>query len=76
MNDDAQPIDRGSDGNYDSPCVRVCIVDGQSGYCLGCGRTLAEVSRWTRYTRDERSRILAQLPLRLEQSFPPAPAEK
>jgi predicted Fe-S protein YdhL (DUF1289 family) len=27
-----------------TPCVNVCIVDGESGLCLGCQRTLAEVA--------------------------------
>ena len=27
-----------------TPCVKVCAVDGASGYCLGCRRTLAEIA--------------------------------
>jgi hypothetical protein len=50
--------------NYDSPCVHTCVVDQVSGFCRGCGRTLREISYWTRYTREERQRILELLPLR------------
>ena len=50
--------------NYDSPCVRTCVIDQQSKFCVGCGRTLHEISYWTRYTREERQRILQQLPAR------------
>ncbi|ALL13569.1 DUF1289 domain-containing protein [Caulobacter henricii] len=47
-----------------SPCIKVCAVDGQSGYCLGCRRTLPEIASWARKSDDERSAILAELPSR------------
>jgi hypothetical protein len=47
-----------------TPCVKVCIVDGESGLCLGCQRTLAEVANWARYSDDERAAIMAELPPR------------
>lgn len=47
-----------------SPCVKVCIVDGESGLCLGCLRTLPEIARWTGYTDSERAAITAALPAR------------
>jgi predicted Fe-S protein YdhL (DUF1289 family) len=51
--------------DYDSPCVHACVVDQQTKFCVGCGRTLHEISYWTRYTREERQGILRQLPARL-----------
>jgi predicted Fe-S protein YdhL (DUF1289 family) len=45
-----------------SPCVRVCIVDGESGLCLGCFRTLKEVAGWSACSDHERSAIMAELP--------------
>ena len=45
-----------------TPCVQVCIVDGQSGLCLGCFRTLAEIGGWSRFTDDERASLIAELP--------------
>ena len=56
--------DSKSEYDYESPCVRTCVVDQVSGYCRGCGRTLREISYWTRYTPEERHRILEQLPAR------------
>jgi uncharacterized protein len=47
-----------------TPCVQVCVVDGESGLCLGCHRTLAEVASWSKLTDDERARIMAALPAR------------
>ena len=29
-----------------TPCVMVCAVDGESGLCLGCFRTLKEIAGW------------------------------
>ncbi|MDY6924000.1 MAG: DUF1289 domain-containing protein [Pseudomonadota bacterium] len=45
-----------------TPCVQVCIVDGASGLCLGCWRTLSEIGGWSRFTDAERAAIMAALP--------------
>ena len=29
-----------------SPCMKICIFDQESGYCLGCSRTAEEVEKW------------------------------
>ena len=47
-----------------TPCIKVCVVDGESGLCLGCFRTLAEVAGWARLTDTERDRLMAELPSR------------
>jgi predicted Fe-S protein YdhL (DUF1289 family) len=47
-----------------TPCVKVCIVDGASGLCLGCWRTLAEIGGWSGLSDAERERIMAELPER------------
>lgn len=47
-----------------TPCVKVCAVDGRSGFCLGCRRTLAEIAGWARLSDEERSAIMADLPHR------------
>jgi len=50
----------------ETPCLKVCIVDPQSGRCIGCARTLAEIAGWTAYSEAERARIMAELPRRAE----------
>lgn len=45
-----------------TPCIKVCVVDGESGLCLGCYRKLNEVAAWSRLDDAERDRILAELP--------------
>ena len=47
-----------------TPCVQVCVVDGASGLCLGCFRTLGEVAGWSRLDDGARATIMADLPRR------------
>jgi predicted Fe-S protein YdhL (DUF1289 family) len=49
-----------------TPCVKVCVVDGQSSHCLGCGRSLGEIARWARYSDRERDEVMALLPARID----------
>ncbi|WP_421859359.1 DUF1289 domain-containing protein [Oricola sp.] len=50
----------------ESPCILVCSIDEQTGYCFGCGRTRDEIGAWTLYTPEERRTIMDALPARLE----------
>ena len=50
-----------------SPCVKVCAVDGQRGFCLGCGRTLPEIAGWGSMTDKQRDDIMDALPARLDE---------
>lgn len=45
-----------------TPCIKVCVVDGESGLCMGCYRRLNEVAGWSKFTDAERDAILAELP--------------
>jgi predicted Fe-S protein YdhL (DUF1289 family) len=49
----------------DSPCIKVCTMDAGSGLCLGCGRTLDEIARWSSISDPERRAIMRALPSRL-----------
>ncbi len=44
----------------ESPCNRICTLDPASGRCLGCGRSLDEITRWTQMTDAERAQVLAE----------------
>ncbi len=48
----------------DSPCVRVCILDRVHRLCIGCYRTLDEISFWTRYNQAERRAVLTEIETR------------
>ena len=47
-----------------SPCVRICVVDGASGLCVGCLRTLGEIAGWGGFSEAERAEIMRGLPER------------
>lgn len=53
-----------------TPCIKVCVVDGESGLCLGCYRTLAEVAGWARLDDAARESIMADLPGRPDRVSP------
>jgi predicted Fe-S protein YdhL (DUF1289 family) len=48
-----------------TPCIQVCAVSGQTGLCIGCGRTLAEIASWGAMDEARRIEIMAELPARL-----------
>lgn len=42
----------------DSPCIRNCCLDDDD-ICLGCGRSLSEITRWSTTTNANKQIILA-----------------
>ncbi|AXA23689.1 DUF1289 domain-containing protein [Pseudomonas putida] len=40
-----------------SPCVNVCALDEQD-ICIGCQRTVQEITRWARMDNDERRAVI------------------
>ena len=48
-----------------TPCIQVCMVDGETGWCLGCGRSLREIAEWTKYTDQKRSDLIKESQSRL-----------
>lgn len=46
------------DDRVASPCVGVCRMDTERGWCRGCFRTLEEIARWAAADDTERLRIL------------------
>ncbi|ABD87617.1 DUF1289 domain-containing protein [Rhodopseudomonas palustris] len=58
-----------------SPCIAVCIVDPDSALCIGCGRTVSEITGWRHLASDARHAIMAALPDRMiEAGLRPRPA--
>ena len=56
----------------DSPCTNICKMNPSNGLCLGCYRTLEEITAWSRLDDPARLNVLATVARRrLEQ----APAE-
>lgn len=44
-----------------SPCIKVCEIDANSGYCKGCYRTIDEISEWMFLTEKEKMNILIKI---------------
>ena len=49
-----------------SPCVLICTLDDEK-ICLGCGRTLQQISRWALMSGDEQWAVVDDLAARAEQ---------
>ena len=52
--------------NIESPCIKVCAVDGETGLCLGCGRSLKEIGGWMQFDDAGRRAVMEMLPDRLQ----------
>jgi predicted Fe-S protein YdhL (DUF1289 family) len=48
----------------ETPCINICTLDRASGLCLGCGRTIDEIARWSVMSEAERRHVMAELPAR------------
>lgn len=46
----------------DSPCVKLCVIHPEARLCVGCLRTIDEITTWSRLSADIRSAIMAELP--------------
>ncbi|MDY6944913.1 MAG: DUF1289 domain-containing protein [Pseudomonadota bacterium] len=40
-----------------SPCIKVCVLDARS-VCVGCGRTIDEITQWSRLTVEQQRLIV------------------
>ena len=49
---------------YHSPCIKVCTI--KDDVCIGCGRTLDEISYWTSMTNEQRRKIYERVSHRVQ----------
>ncbi|MGH1421788.1 MAG: DUF1289 domain-containing protein [Hyphomonas sp.] len=49
-----------------TPCIKVCAIEAKSGWCLGCGRTLPEIAKWSALEISQRDFIMDDLPRRID----------
>jgi hypothetical protein len=45
----------------ETPCVNICLLDSETGLCVGCGRSIAEIASWAAMSDSERRAIMATL---------------
>ncbi len=41
-----------------SPCIGLCVLDPETGFCKGCFRSIEEIGAWLGLDDDGRRRIL------------------
>jgi uncharacterized protein len=47
-----------------SPCIDVCRMNAQSGWCEGCARSLDEIAAWAAMTDVQKMAVWHVLPAR------------
>lgn len=52
--------------DIETPCVKICVVEPETGFCIGCGRTRDEIGGWLDMNAVERRSIMSGLPERVE----------
>jgi uncharacterized protein len=55
--------DRFSD--IETPCIKICVVEPETGFCIGCGRTRQEIGDWISMSPATRHDVIATLPERV-----------
>lgn len=48
----------------DSPCVKLCVIHPEERLCVGCFRSIEEITAWSRMTPVARAVAMADLPER------------
>ena len=50
----------------ETPCIKICVVDPETGFCIGCGRTRVEIGSWLGLSPAQRKDIISGLTERVE----------
>jgi hypothetical protein len=46
----------------ESPCVKLCVIHPEARLCIGCLRSIEEITMWSRMTPEARRAVMAELP--------------
>ena len=46
----------------ETPCIKICLIDRETGLCEGCRRSIGEIAAWWTLGDEQRRRIMALLP--------------
>lgn len=46
----------------ESPCVKLCVIHPEARLCVGCLRSIDEITMWSRMSVDTRRSVMAELP--------------
>ena len=51
--------------DIETPCIKICVMEPETGFCIGCGRTRMEIASWLSITPGERRKVIDDLPQRV-----------
>ncbi|HEX9179642.1 MAG TPA: DUF1289 domain-containing protein [Burkholderiales bacterium] len=54
-----------------SPCVKICTMDGATGLCIGCTRSLDEIAGWSQFTAEQKLAVWRRINERRKGPGPP-----
>jgi predicted Fe-S protein YdhL (DUF1289 family) len=58
-------MDMNPPATIETPCIKVCVIEPDSGLCIGCGRFRQEIGGWLGFSTEQRRTVMASLPERL-----------
>jgi predicted Fe-S protein YdhL (DUF1289 family) len=58
----------------ETPCTKICTLHPTLRICVGCGRDLTEIERWSQFSAHERATVMSAAQRRLSQLSRTAPA--
>lgn len=53
----------------ESPCISVCAMNEDTGFCIGCYRTLEEIKSWWDLENTEKKAVVEAAKQREEDQF-------
>ncbi len=53
----------------ESPCISVCTMDENTGFCFGCYRTLEEIQGWWDLDNVQKSKVVEEASQRAASVF-------
>jgi len=56
-------------GLVKSPCIRVCKINKKSNCCMGCGRSIDQITNWINYDQEKRRMIIYLIKNNLRKKF-------
>ncbi len=48
----------------ESPCIKLCVIHPEARLCVGCLRSIDEITMWSRMSVETRRSVMAELPAR------------
>ena len=46
---------------YVTPCIGICQIDNKTNLCIGCKRTVEQITNWINLSNEERLDIMKEL---------------